>query len=127
MPTCCGDFGGEGHPQTPSGNIHFVDTLVAHIPVTIIPVPVPVVVKPVLRKRSFLGRPQPKIIIHPRGNGRIGLGSYGIPPFVAKAFRHIYLPETTSVEKISHGLPTGITSLLRTILHDYLVLLCRFY
>src|SRR5690554_3924006 len=46
-------FGGKRNAQAPPGNIHFMDTLITHIPIAVIPVPVPVVMESIFGEGAF--------------------------------------------------------------------------
>src|SRR5207247_11106568 len=63
---------GEPNAQSRACDVNFVDGLVADLTVTGVPNPMPVVVKPVLRKRLHRSRTCPQIIIHAGWNRFLG-------------------------------------------------------
>ena len=88
---------GQLNTQTPTGDVHFMYALVAHVAVAIVQVPVPVVMESVPGERTFRGWSQPNVIMHALGNGFIWSLFDGVTPFVAQTLGQVDLTEASFV------------------------------
>jgi hypothetical protein len=76
---------GELNTESPAGDIHLVNALVAEIAVARIPDPVPVVVKAVVSERLQGRRSGPEVIVNPGWNRFLRCVSDRVTPFEAES------------------------------------------
>src|SRR5206468_2471263 len=99
--------------------------LVAEVPVSGIPDPVPVVMKAIARERFQRCRTGPEVIVDARGNGFGTRPANRVAPLEAQPPRQIDLAERASVQVIDRLDQGACRTALRAVLHDAAVLLGR--
>src|SRR5205823_10932571 len=86
--------------ETPAGDVHLVDALVAQVAVAGVPLPVPVVVELVLVERLHRRRAAPEVIVHALrhhpGRQRADTGA----ALVAEAAGDLHLPDLPGVDVV---------------------------
>ena len=120
------DPGRQRYSQSPSGDVHLMDPLVAHVAIAVFPIPMPVVVETVFVEGTLGRGPQPEVVVDARRHRLIGKTPDGVAPFVADPLGHVDLTQPASVQKTRHALRTWIAALFGTILHQHLVFLGGF-
>ena len=115
----------EADSQAPSGNIKFVDCLVANVAVPCIPYPMPVVMEAVAGKRLERSGSGPQIVIH-AGRNRLHwrVADRG-PPFVTKRPRHINVADGAVMQMIDSLQHARIRTRLAAVLANPVVLFYR--
>ena len=88
--------------QSPAGQVHLVNALVAQVAVAVVPEPVPVVVEPVGIERPLGRGAEPDVVVNAGGHGAIGLVADGAAGLVAEALGHVDLAELARVDE-GHG------------------------
>ena len=114
------------YPQSPHAEIGFVDALVAHIAIAIVPMPVPVVVNKVFAERTHWCRPAPEVVVQSRRNWRDALVANVWPSAVHQSARHVY-PTNQSFFEVFHRFADGHRAAqLHTVLNNAVVFIGRF-
>src|SRR5215467_7756014 len=96
--------GGKPYAESPARNIHLVNALVADVAVSVVPEPVPVVVKMIPCEGLERRRAGPQVVVYAGGHGLFGSVSDGVAPFEAQAARHIDVADHARAHLV-HGLP----------------------
>src|SRR5215472_14127501 len=112
---------GELHTESPAGDIHLVDALVAEIPVARIPDPVPVVVKAVVSERLHWRRTRPEVVVNPGRNRFLRRESNRVPPFEAQSPTEIHFTDRPLMKSFDGLLDCRRGADLRAVLHDTVV------
>ncbi len=122
MPADGADFGGILHAQAPARHIDLVNALVAQVAVAVVPEPVPVVVKTILREGVLRRRAQPQVVVHARRHRLFRLAADGVAPLVAHAAGHVDIADESVAQLLDHH-PSDTRALLAAVLHNAIVLL----
>src|SRR5712691_833660 len=120
-----GDAVRERDTEPPASGIHLVDRLVAEVPVSRVPDPVPVVMKAIACERLQRCGTGPDVVVDARGNGFGRRPANRVAPLEAEPPRQIDLAKRASVQVIDRLDQRACRTALRAVLHDAAVLLGR--
>src|SRR6516165_9414478 len=109
---------GELDTESPAGDIHLVNALVAEIAVTRIPDPVPVVMKAIAGERLQGRGSGPEVIVNPGWNRFLRRVSNRVPPFEAESPTEIHFANRPLVKSFDGFLDCRRRADLRAVLYD---------
>src|SRR5579862_8210263 len=121
MPTHGRYTAGKFEAQSPPGNVHLVDSLIAQVPIAGIPIPVPVIMKTIARERCQGSGTCPKVIINACWNRFLRSVSYRVAPLKAHAAGQIHFADGATVKPFDCLLDSGCGANLGAVLNDAVI------
>src|SRR5215469_6715590 len=115
----------ESDSQAPARDINLMDGLIADLPVSRVPNPMPVVVKAILGERLQRRRAGPQVVMHSSRHGLFDSVPDRWPPFIAERARQIDVSDCPVAQMTNSFDHPGIRSRLASMLANPAVLLYR--
>src|SRR5579875_575934 len=95
---------GESQSHTPARQIYLMHALISQIAIPVPPVPMPVVMKAILRERVFRSGAHPEVVINARRHWLYRRAPDCVAPLVAKPTGHVRVADYT-IPQLLHRLP----------------------
>ncbi len=109
----------------PTGNVHLMYAVVDDVAAGEVPEPVPVVVETVGIERTHGRGPQPHVVVHAFRHGRVRFGADGGALLTVEHAHEMHVAEFTGADVIEGMLAVFRTAILRTHLHNTVILAGR--